>query len=535
MKIFNNFKKFALGLLSALVLVLPAAALAENTPRFNQLNGDLEFLTGKNITAGQTDYSDPVSAKANETVRVRVYYHNNAVTDAGDNGQAATNTKIKINLPTTDATSHLVTGTLSADNASSVAGTFVNGQEVGQPGLTINTDQVTSLKMVSGSVKWYPNGSSTPVSLPDGQNGDNIISNDGINIGNITGCWQYAGFVTLDVVLKAGNPDIVNSKSAYNLTQDVDATLVKAKAGDKIRYTLTTTNKGQGAATNYVVVDDIHDILEYANFLSASDAGQLSGVTVVYPAVDIAAGQTITRTFEVQVKPLSQWPASGNLIMSNIYGNRVDVPLNPPDKSPILTIEKHVKNVTQSFDWRDEVSAHRNDVVAYRIRVRNVGDAIAKNVNIKDVLPSGINFRVGSVQLERKGQLVAINDSVVSGNGYTLDTPLEIGEQIVIYYQATVGSDTNDGDSLKNVVTAVATDTDSVTADAVVKVEVPSEEVVVTTPEVTPTTPAPVLPITGPADIAFALFALGTSGATSYRYLLAKRSLSLAASDLTVL
>ena len=534
MNLFKSIKKVVIGALTALTSVLPSAALADNTPRFNQLDGDLELLTGRNITAGQSSYSDPVTATDNDTVRVRVFYHNNALTDNGQNGEAARNTKISVTLPTTDATSHVLSARLSADNAGAVAGTFVNGQEVGQPGLTINTDNVTSLNMVSGSVKWYPNGSNTPTVLPNGQSGDAIITAEGINIGDITGCWQYSGFVTFDVIVNpAGNPDIVRSKRAYNVTQGVDATLVKANAADTIVYTLITENRGQRVSTAYVVEDDISDILEYANFISASDSGSLKGGTVSYPAVDIKPGEIAIRTFDVQVKPESEWSANGNFVMTNVYGNRIDIPIEPPTGRPALTIEKQVKNVTQSFDWRDEVNTKRNDVVEYRIRVKNVSAEYAHNVNIKDLLQSGINFEVGSVQLERDGVRVAINDNIISGNGYTLSSALKPGEEITIYFQAKVGSGNNDGDRLRNIATATADETDSVDADAFIKVEVPAEEKeeVVTTP----VEPTPILPITGPADIAFALFALGTSGATTLRYAKAKKALARAASGISVL
>lgn len=522
----------------ALVSLVPAVVLANNTPRFNQLDGDREFLMGRNLTQNQVDYADPVSATDGDVVRVSFYYHNNALQTDGQPGSTAINTKVTLNLPTADALSHYITGTVGADNAETVSGTIVNGQEVGQPGLTVNTDQSTTVSLVPGSVRFYPAGSTNPVQLPNGQSGDEIVTNSGLNLGDIQGCWQFAGFVTVDIrVNPAGQPDIVRSKTAINQSQGgALAKDVNAKAGDTLVYTLTTRNTGNRPAAAVAISDDLADVLEYATFVSASDNGVLQGNTINYAATDIAVGQTITRTFSVQVKPTTSWPATGNFIMSNTYGNRVDVPVQPPAIIPGLSIDKQVKNITQSFDYRNEVTAHRGDLVEFRLKITNTSSVLARNVMIKDLLPTGLNFQPGSIRLDRNGNTYAIADDAVSTGGFKLDTPLKAQEVITVYLRAKVGTEVADGQKIRNVATTEAEAVGQVADDANVIAEVAPEVVVSTATTAIPTTPAgPVLPISGPADMILFLVTGGLAGSTGLRHYRAKKALVRASRQVAVL
>lgn len=538
-KVLNTVKKGLFSALALLTLVSPAAALADTTPRFNQLEGDREFIMGRNVTQNQTEYSDPVNAVDGDVVRVSFYYHNNAEQVDGQPGTPATNTRIKLNLPTADALSHYLTGTLSADNAQTIAGTMVNGQEVGQPGLTINTNQVTKLSLVSGSVRFYPGGSTNPVVLPNGQTGDEIITDQGLNIGDINGCWQYAGFVTVDVkVDPAGQPEIVRSKSAVNQSQGgAIASDVNAKPGDVIVYTLTTKNTGNRPAANVAIVDNISDILEYANFVSASDDGQLVGSNVTYASINLNTNETAVRTFSVQVKPQNQWLRTGNLVMSNVYGNRVDVPVEPPAIVAGLSIDKQVKNITRAYDYRNDNTAKQGDIVEFKLVIKNTSSTYVKNVVIKDLLPAGVNFQSGSVRLDRNGSTYSASDDLITTGGFKLDTPLNPNEEITVYLRAKVGTDTSNGQKIRNIGTASADEVGQVSDDANLTIEVES----VTTQSETPvatligTPTIPTLPITGPADLGLALIASATSGAAGFRYVRAKKALKRASEQIAVL
>lgn len=146
-----------------------------------------------------------------------------------------------------------------------------------------------------------------------------------------------------------GPPIKVLAKSAFNVTQDIDATKVKTKAGDTIIYTLEVENKGETDLKDFVITDDISDVLEYANIIE-SDGGTVKDGVITYPKVDISAGQKVIKNFKVKVKdPIPDQPQSGksfDFLMENEYGNKVTIEVEKPSIIPkpvILGVQEAVK------------------------------------------------------------------------------------------------------------------------------------------------------------------------------------------------
>lgn len=126
-------------------------------------------------------------------------------------------------------------------------------------------------------------------------------------------------------------------KTVSNITQKIsDANGTTAKAGDVLTYTLTTTNKGKITLADYVVNENISDVLDYANVTDLAGGTKNQSNIVSWPAKDIAPNKTITVTFSVRVKdPIPSTPVSSSdgghfdLTMTNVYGNTVSVKLPP--------------------------------------------------------------------------------------------------------------------------------------------------------------------------------------------------------------
>ncbi len=118
----------------------------------------------------------------------------------------------------------------------------------------------------------------------------------------------------------SGSAKITLSKRAHNDTKNSDATSVNADRGNYITYTLTTKNTGNSTKNNYVISDDLSDILALADVVDLN-GGKLSGNTLTFPSVDIKAGQTVTKTFRVQVK--TSLAPSISYQLRNTYGNTV--------------------------------------------------------------------------------------------------------------------------------------------------------------------------------------------------------------------
>lgn len=119
------------------------------------------------------------------------------------------------------------------------------------------------------------------------------------------------------------------SKSAFNDTKNVDATSVPADKQDFITYTLTATNDTSTPATNFVVSDDLTQVLNYAT-VTDDGGGTVTGNTISWPAVTVNPNSSIQETFKVRVNyTLPNTEAS--LYLVNTYGNTVTIKLNNPE------------------------------------------------------------------------------------------------------------------------------------------------------------------------------------------------------------
>lgn len=220
MKYSTIFKKASLGLATLVaVLTMSGSAasaipytgdttVASPVPAFNvftgnmpapaPLNGEPNFFRGRvpadgNMSDPTTPYTDPVSASCtnNQLIQLHVYVHNGASADANNNGSGpsvAHGTKVKVALPSNEASTFNSTATISATNAASVS-----------DGLTINCNGKTvKLQYVAGSASQYSKGSGV-VALPD-----TIVSSGAAirshNVpGDVWGCWDDRVYVVLTV------------------------------------------------------------------------------------------------------------------------------------------------------------------------------------------------------------------------------------------------------------------------------------------------------------------------------------------------
>lgn len=130
---------------------------------------------------------------------------------------------------------------------------------------------------------------------------------------------------------------LIYNKTARNNTQNIaDANGTTATEGDQIEYTLTTKNNGKVTIKDYHVNESLGDVLDYADVvdLHGGTMGQYSIVT--WPKADIKAGQSLTNKITIKIKdvlpntPISSTdPAHYDMVMTNVYGDTVNIELPP--------------------------------------------------------------------------------------------------------------------------------------------------------------------------------------------------------------
>lgn len=138
-------------------------------------------------------------------------------------------------------------------------------------------------------------------------------------------------------------------KKARNITQQIaDANGTKASSGDTIEYTLSVTNRSKEVRKDFVIEENMHDVLEYADIIDASGAEFTTDTVkmLTWAPVDIQPNETITRTVLVKIKseipatPSSTSdPLSYDMKLVNVYGDTVQIEL---PKNPIKTVEQTV-------------------------------------------------------------------------------------------------------------------------------------------------------------------------------------------------
>lgn len=157
-------------------------------------------------------------------------------------------------------------------------------------------------------------------------------------------------------------PNLEFLKTADNLTvltndgKPTDANNTTVAAGNKIRYNLVAQNRGDGAQKSFVFEENVSDILEYADIvdLGGSTVMQKEKQTVlVWPALDVAAAQSVVKSFVVQVKnPIPATPVSASdptsfdMQMDNVFKSHpVSIKLPPP---PVKRVEQVSQELPQT-------------------------------------------------------------------------------------------------------------------------------------------------------------------------------------------
>jgi hypothetical protein len=206
----KNINKIKTSLIAAFLLVgilYPAVFALAAT--FNNDPQDFATLRVTDYTRNPSCsncWQTSVSANPGDIVSFAIYYHNTS-------NETANQTRIRVNLPSDSATSHTATAYVWASNASAVSGSA-----------TVNLSSSQTLTFVPGSVKWYPNQStSNPTPLPYGQDGSELFTSNGLNIGDIAPGWATQGSVVFWAKVgdtPSGSAPTVSTYSATSISQN---------------------------------------------------------------------------------------------------------------------------------------------------------------------------------------------------------------------------------------------------------------------------------------------------------------------------
>lgn len=141
--------------------------------------------------------------------------------------------------------------------------------------------------------------------------------------------FPIAGMAIAFLILPSFAAAGTRSKTAYNVTQGVNATAVAARAGDVINFTLGYANSSPNSET-LAIEDDVTDVL-YAADITDLGGASLVGSTLRFPSVFVPANSRIDRQFSVKIKSLPAGTA--DTLLSNSFGNGIDIRLETSGKA----------------------------------------------------------------------------------------------------------------------------------------------------------------------------------------------------------
>lgn len=140
-------------------------------------------LNGANV-------QDRVQVKDGDVITLRAYVHNNA--DPNKIGAAAAvakNVRVRVLVPNDKKADHNLVSFITASNA---APNPINDT------MSIFGDKAMTLAFVPGSAKFSHSTDGSPTQQTDSVD-DSIVSGNGASLGSINGCFNYSGYVTLQV------------------------------------------------------------------------------------------------------------------------------------------------------------------------------------------------------------------------------------------------------------------------------------------------------------------------------------------------
>jgi uncharacterized repeat protein (TIGR01451 family)/LPXTG-motif cell wall-anchored protein len=220
-------------------------------------------------------YADKINVENGKVYTIRFYVHNNSPKGLD---AIAKDVKASFALPMTVAKSHTIVGYLDSSNATP---TRVWDE------VEFVSNNNFYIEYLAGSAK-YTTAKGT-VSLPD-----EIIVNGGTALGyetldgNIPGCFEYSGVVTIDVK--------VNDALSTKLKQTVRLAgtkewfdIIDAKVGDEVEYQIEFQNLSDHQVDNVMIRDVLPNNVEYV-------AGTTKIYNEFYPNWGKVNDDTITTT-----------------------------------------------------------------------------------------------------------------------------------------------------------------------------------------------------------------------------------------------
>jgi uncharacterized repeat protein (TIGR01451 family) len=233
-------------------------------------------------------------------------------------------------------------------------------------------------------------------------------------------------------------PTLVTAQSTYAVDEAVIGTKTVDQAvadlGATLTYLFTVSNTSGTTASNIQVVDPIPEDTSYAGNLSAS-AGVATHDTgtnqVGWQISTLAAGQSVTMTFQVQI---NQLPLHSATITNKAVLN---VPGAPQSLLSAVTSVRGVADLSDSLYTADPPAVGPNGTITYALNLVSHGTAAAANAAVTLTIPAGTSL-VANSATATSGNLNV--NTALNTITWTANEALAIGSVTHISFQVKLGN-----------------------------------------------------------------------------------------------
>ena len=417
----------------------------------NSVIGNEKNFVGARVDDGDhgTDNkwsADEIAAEDGKTYIVRLYVHNN--NPKGEQA-VAENVRTAFSIPSASGKSVDVNGLITSSNAD---------PDAYWDNVRFTSNSNFHLEYISGSALLENNGIGKGGGI---KLSDNVTTQNGTLIGynaldgRIPGCYQYASYVTIKVKVKYDDQPFLVEKQVRKAGQTTDwranwTESINANIGDEVEYRIHYKNTTSERAADVMVKDVLpnnESYVEGSTYLYSSTHQQgfqlydditTKGVNIGDYSVK-GDGYVI---FKAKVNDDSLNCGSNTLVNwgqvtanGKAYQDSADVTVTKPCEVNFTT-EKTVR-IGGTGDWEKSVDANVGDEVEYRIAYKNTGDTKAVNVNMRDTLPSNVQFVSGSAKLYNATESgKSISDDIVK-NGVNIGD-YEAGQTAYVTFKVKV-------------------------------------------------------------------------------------------------
>ena len=316
-----------------------------DTITFNSISngkiGDEKNFVGAKVAGASvsTWNANTINVKDGETYTIRLFVHNNS--PLGEDA-IAKGVKATFSIPTTVAKSQTIIGYIDSSNATPKR----YWDEV-----TLNASENIYLEYVDGSAKY--NNNKGDFKLP------NEVITTGATLGytsmngEIPGCYEYSGVVTIDVKVHSSVAAKVSKQVRIKGTKTWSES-VEAKVGDEVEYQIEYVNLLSEEVKDVMIRDVLPTNVEYvADSTYLYNSNYQSGVllkdnTVATSGINIGSykakgnayvrftGKVVDKTMACGSNQLVNWASatvSGSTIKNAVYKDDASVIVNKDDET----------------------------------------------------------------------------------------------------------------------------------------------------------------------------------------------------------